>query len=772
MKIDMLTTSNSAFDLNWNGIALTWLPALAVDGAKISGTLVEAGKNNTALFRAAAGVSWRFRWRFEGDGLFLESEIENHGVTPISLGKVWPLDARCPRTFALNGADTVALLNTSGQGPCLLNRITDTDAPRQSKVLFQFYRPSRKLAVQAGFQTFLRADTVIEYDHEPKAGLSGLRAVCDFAGWQLAPGARTPVETLVLRVGENPFTQLTAWADQVAQDLKPKIWPGSPLGFVGGSWTDMINSKANHESIALETIDAINARLKGFGFEYLWVSISNLPGGNPGDWLGWNTNNFTSDGPELARKLRAKNWKLGLWHGAFYISSTLPNFEDFRDALLKGPDGELMVVRGEWQHGDAGRLPKAKRPRLYALDPTHPKALAFIKHVFETYRKWGVSYFMVDFVEGGAGTISRFPYLETYDKSKVHGPEAYRVFMDTIRQAAGPETYLLASSGPFLHNAGVTDGVRTGGDFGEGRCLNPESFFYPATYVINNMSFWTGARCALINQAGRFYTHRKLFVNDSGNVLTVDQPIPLSHARINATIHGMSGGPTMLGDDIRVISEERLALIKATLPRPMDVATPVDLFTSPSPVGPRIFHRRIQKAWGRFDVVAVYNLSDKPEAITVDVAALGLDPAREYLAWEFWGRKFLGKVRECLTVNMPEESVKIFRLAENTGHPVLLATDMHMTMGEMDVEEAAWSPETRTFRVKAARPAGEKGGVYVHAPDNVHVVNFEGLHIAKDGRDNSLVIYIPLDFRDGVAGRDIVFGSLKEILDMSKLELA
>ena len=768
----MLKISASGFDLDWCGVALTWLPALVLDGTKLPGTLLEGGQSNTAVFRISPDASWHFRWRFEGDTLLLDSDIENHGAKPIALGKALPLDARCPAAFALNGEDTVALLNTAGQGPCLLNRVTDADAQRQSKVLFQFYRPSRKLALQVGFQTFLRADTVAEYDYAPQAGFSGLRAVCDFAGWKLAPGARTPVETLVLRAGADPLAQLTAWADRVNQDLKPNIWPGSPLGFVGGSWTDMINSKANHETIALETIDAINARLKGFGFEYLWVSISNLPGGNPGDWLGWNTDNFDSDAPELVRKCREKNWKLGLWHGAFYISSTLPNLEEFRDALLKAPNGELMVVRGEWQHGDAGRLPKAKRPRLYALDPTHPKSLAFIRHVFETYRKWGVAYFMVDFVEGGAGTISRFPYLETHDQSKVHGPEAYRVFMDAIREAAGPETYLLASSGPFLHNAGVTDGVRTGGDFGEGRCLNPESFFYPATYVINNMSFWTGARCALVNQAGRFYTHRKLFVNDSGNVLTVDLPIPLSHARINATIHTMSGGASMLGDDIRSIAEERLALIKATLPRPLDVATPIDLFTSPAPVGPRIFHRRIQKEWGRFDVVAVYNLSDKPATITVDFDALGLDTGHEYLTWEFWDRKFVGKVRERLTVNMPEESVKIFRLVENTGHPVLLATDMHMTMGEMDVQDASYHPDTRTFRVKAVRPAGEKGGVYVYAPDDVHVVNFEGVHIAKDGRDNSLVLYIPFDFKDGVAGRDIVFGGLKEILDMSKLELA
>ena len=86
--------------------------------------------------------------------------------------------------------------------------------------------------------------------------------------------------------------------------------------------------------------------------------------------------------------------------------------EHFEGAILKNPDGSPMVVCSRWDHGDAGRLAKKDRPCLYALDPFHPKVLAYIREVFETYRRWGVRYYMVDFLEAGAGNINRFHYKE------------------------------------------------------------------------------------------------------------------------------------------------------------------------------------------------------------------------------------------------------------------------------------------------------------------------------------------------------------------------
>ena len=38
--------------------------------------------------------------------------------------------------------------------------------------------------------------------------------------------------------------------------------------------------------------------------------------------------------------------------------------------------------------------------------------------------------------------------------------------------AAGPDPYRLTSTGPTLQSIGVMDGVRIGGDYGEGRPLD------------------------------------------------------------------------------------------------------------------------------------------------------------------------------------------------------------------------------------------------------------------------------------------------------------
>jgi hypothetical protein len=564
------------------------------------------------------------------------------------------------------------------------------------------------------------------------------------------------------------------WAARAGALAGANIRHEAPIGYLGWSWTDCTHGSRNYEEITLEVLDAINARLGGLGVRYLWTSMSNFEGSLPGNWLKWNDRCIPSGREAFIRKVQDKGFLPGFWVGPFYLCGTLAEqMDELKEAILKNPDGSLMVVCPEWRHGDAGRIRRKDRPCLYALDPSHPKALSYIRRVFETYRQWGVRYYMVDFLEAGAGNLGRFSYKEHFDESLVAGPEAYLKFIRTMKEAAGPDAFLLASTSPTMHHAAALDGVRVGNDFGEGRALSPEAFFYPATFVINQLNFWTGAQYSLTNQAAHYHTHRRLYLNDSANVLTVDQPIPLNHARIAATIHAFSGGGTMLGDDIRTISEERLNLIKKTLPRGRDIATPLDLFDAPHPAGPRLFHRRVEKPWQRFDVVAIYNLLDRPMEQALDMARWGLDEEREYLVWDFWNEAFVGKWRGTAKAWVEAESVRVLRFAPFDGRPALLGTDMHLLMGEMEIEEAVYDSHALTFRLKAKRAAAEKGMAFVYAPDNLYVKNFEGLHIAKDGRDNSLVIGVPLQFdADGTAGREIRFGVLQEVLDMHKLDLA
>jgi hypothetical protein len=299
-----------------------------------------------------------------------------------------------------------------------------------------------------------------------------------------------------------------------------------------------------------------------------------------------------------------------------------------------------------------------------------------------------------------------------------------------------------------MQNVGYISAARVGSDYGEGRSINAESYFYPATFVINRPDFWTSHRYASSNMAGTYYTHGRLYINDSGNVLTLDKPIPLSEAQIVATIFGISGGPVMLGDDIDRIAEDRLALIRKVFPRTPEIATPLDLFDRPEPDYPHLFHLPVETAWGRWDVLAVLNYADDPLTLPVLVSQLGLDPAGTYRVWEFWNEQYLGTLAEELRAVVAPKSVRLYRIAALTEHPWVLGTDMHVMQGQTELTDVRWDAETMTLSGKAMRPAGETGNLFVHAPKGLCVTHPEGLWIAKDGRDETLVIRVQLQFGD------------------------
>ena len=614
--------------------------------------------------------------------------------------------------------------------------------------------------MQIGFVSFRRADTRVDFDFDAEAGLHDVRAWCDFDGWELLPGERTAVETFILAVGDDAHAQLEHWADLVAASCAPHQWEDAPIGWLGWAWVDAFNIET-YEEVVLRNCEAVRRRLAGFPVNYVWVSIGNLAGGHPGNWLEWNWECFPSGPEQFASRLRGLGFRWGLWCGMYWMSSHLTEkVEELRDGLLKDENGELLVVCPKWSYGEAGKLPPSERPCCYGLDGSHPKSLAFLRETFETCRKWGVRYYMLDFLHGGAGNIGSFPYAQHHDQRLVAGAEVFQNGLRAVREAAGDDTYLLACTGPTLHSVGPVDAVRTGNDFGEGRAINKDSYFFPATYVINEKAYWTGPLRALVNQAAAYYTHRKLYLNDSGNVLTVDKPLPLRDAQIHATIHAMSGGPSMIGDDVDRMDEERLALIKKTLPRSRDVGVPIDLFDSPAPGHPKVFHRRVCRPWGRFDVVAVYNFSDEMLREDVELERLGLRTDAEYLVWEFWNSEYVGRVSETLNAVVAPGSVCVYRLVEDAKAPVLVGTDMHLLMGEVEVADCQWDADERTLKGRALRPTGERGNVFLHAPPGLEVANPRGHWVTKDGRDQSLIIRVALEFEDGQADWRVSFAEI------------
>jgi alpha-galactosidase len=735
-----------------------WQMAIEVDGHLLSSSeaKVETIQESPLHFKLQfpnKPLEWEVRCESDAAEhlLLIRSTVRNKGQAPLALGRAFLMQADRVNGFATPDDTVVYLAMTSGQQLNEVKRLASKFTTNDIAV--QMFNQSQHKALQVGFATFLRNKTQIEHRYDASSGLQ-LRAWCEFDGWELQTGAETPLEVFSLCTGDDPHRQLEQWAETAARicNIRPRIWETQPHGWLGWSWVDSFYVE-RYEDTVIRNAKSLQDRLAGFGIEYVWGSISNLKDGQPGDWLNWNYRYFPNGHEYLRSQLESFGLRWGLWCGAFMMSSKLESkVKDLWEALFKQPDGKQPVAYlPDWGYGLDSPTEDYRKP-VYALDPSHPKTQVFLREVFQTYREWGVRYYMVDFLWAGSDTLSTIPHAKHYDRTLVSGPEVFRAGLQVIRDAAGDDTHLLGATGPSYHTTGLMDSMRVGNDFGEGRPIGIGFTTYPATYAVAPSTNWNGPYHALCNQAANYHTHRRLYINNSGNVLTVDKPLPLRVAQANATIHALSGGPSMLGDDITYIGEDRMSLIKATLPRPKDVATPIDLFTRNEQGCPRVYHRKVVQPYGRFDVVAVYNLGTGP-TIQQEIALveLGLDGTKHYHAWEFWSSEYLGSNARSFSIEVPANSVKVIRLTEDNGQPVVIGTDMHILMGEVEIDRCQWDASTQVLSGRAIRPLNEKGSVFVYIPPKMGVADPKGDFIGKDIDRNCLIVRCLLRFDQGAA---------------------
>ncbi len=696
---------------------------------------------------------WLWKWSWRGQRLVVESKLVNNGGDSIRLGKVcWvDTDDYCLPNYTPHNVEVLENPYGGRAYHRQIKRLDDEGCWRCSAHFVQFSMAATKEALQIGFLTFLRTYNFIAYEDR-------LTVASDFVGWELQPHSETTCDVFTVTFGNNPMTQLENWADQAADIVKPQFNHKPAIGWLGWSWVNCLGSATeNCEQLLLENAKAIQKKLNGYGIEYAWVSVLNIPGGNPGDYLHWNTTRFPSGNKGVCEKLAEHGLKLGLWVGPYMLSNHLEQkVEEFDDATLRRPDGEKMIYSPIWSHGDAGLVPAEKRPQIYALDPSHPKVRNYLKQVFEQYRANGVRYYMLDFLEAGSGSIQRHPYKDHFDHSLTAGPEVLTSSLAEIRQTVGPDTFILTSTGPTLQMAGAADAVRVGNDFGEGRSVTKGAYFYPASFVINGS--FTAAAAALGFASLSYYTHGKLYQNNCGNVLTVDKPLPLETAWIHATIHALSGSCTMLGDDIRYISDDRLSIIKKTLPRGTEAAKPLDLFNCDQ-WPPHRFHLSVRDVSEPYEVVALYNFSAESRTESIPFENLGLPADATYVVWEFWHEAYMGCMCGELTAVVPPESVRVYRLTPQLDRPQIIGTDMHVLMGQVELNDIHYCKKTKTLEFTATRPTGETGSVFLLMPQNLHIVDSGICYTARNrnGTTGDLIVRIPLHFDTDTITRQIHF---------------
>jgi alpha-galactosidase len=138
--------------------------------------------------------------------------------------------------------------------------------------------------------------------------------------------------------------------------------------------------------------------------------------------------------PALLDDIRTSGRRAGLWLAPFLV----------------GAHSTLATEHPDWLAGPAGRN---WGDDLVGLDLTHPGVRDLLSTTFASLVELGVDYVKLDFLYGGA----------------LNGAEAYRSGLALVREAVGPDVYLVGCGAPLLPSVGLVDAMRVSPDtFHEG----------------------------------------------------------------------------------------------------------------------------------------------------------------------------------------------------------------------------------------------------------------------------------------------------------------
>ncbi len=487
--------------------------------------------------------------------------------------------------------------------------------------------------------------------------------------------------TFTLTLGAKPLILL----------LKPRYY-GMHLGYAGHRpWerrpkeeavSGWCSWEAYHDKVTQQNVeDAASALkpLRKYGLTTLQLDdgyqnalVPPEAGKSIGDsWLTPNEK-FPDGHAGIVGAMRGNGFTAGIWTNA-----TLTN----RDACLTRPhlihkaDGDLLY--GDWIQ--------------YVIDCTPEILEAEITPYYRGLREAGYDYFKSDSIRhlifDGLQEAVRLGLLTDEDAD-----ERMCAYMRAARKGIGEDAYYLSCWGVLSQSIGVCDAMRV------------------ATDANAN---WHAYSMQLRETARWFFAQRVLFTVDPDHVCVRGK---LPWVRMMLSLVALTGGLYMISDQPETYDDDRLSLIRKTLPGTVvrtaetgpvsydtpacySVRGPVDVeknsydlghFQKDDPVPfSSLWCTHFEQNGRRWCVMQRCAVTPLPET-KLSVKALGLDDDRRYYAFDFWNQTGF-EVREG-TLALPALELGdttvwgLFDIADGAAR--LVGSDRHVSMDVVSVRSA------------------------------------------------------------------------------------
>jgi NPCBM/NEW2 domain/Melibiase/Alpha galactosidase C-terminal beta sandwich domain len=389
----------------------------------------------------------------------------------------------------------------------------------------------------------------------------------------------------------------------------------------------------------------VSENLKDYGARYIQIDDGwQGTGHGLGENRDWTTidKRFPGGMDGLARYIKSLGLLPGIWlapHG----QSNEAVVKNHPGVFLLKPDGTSAASTWEGK---------------FLVDPSTPETQAYLKKLFRTLAGWGYEYFKID---GQPIVIREFRNKKSFMRNaRDDTDELYRETLASIREAIGPDRYLLGCWVIPLEGAGLMDGSRIGAD------------------VLPN---WDGFKFAMRATMEYYFLHNVVWYADP-DVLVVRSPLPVEQARAWATLQGLTGQALLTSDRLMDLTGERAELLRRVYPA-VDIR-PLDLFKNER--SKRVWDLKVNHLGRNYDVLGLFNFDEgKSSPLSVSWKDLGLPEDRPIQVFDFWNKEYLGQWEGGVSVDLAPASCRVLTLVPAANHPQLISTSRHITQGWVDL---------------------------------------------------------------------------------------
>uniref|UniRef100_A0A7S2ZFZ0 Alpha-galactosidase n=2 Tax=Rhodosorus marinus TaxID=101924 RepID=A0A7S2ZFZ0_9RHOD len=440
----------------------------------------------------------------------------------------------------------------------------------------------------------------------------------------------------------NRYADWTARAYEVHESFKD-----IPAGWC--SWYHYYNK------ISYDSVRENLTKLQGIR-EQLPLKVIQVDDGWQKKWGDWEPNDkFQRGMSTLAREIEQAGFRPGLWLAPFAADK----------------DSELVRKHPEWRAlRSNGRLANSGNPGKWfvGLDVSQK---AVVEHAANEIRKavsWGFTYLKLDFLYAGV-----LYDCDRKDRARSRA-QVLRNALEAIREAAGPDVFIVGCGCPLGSAVGLFDAMRIGCDVG------------PQWYGDLKWDKWNlpSVSTSLRNSITRSWMNQRWWVNDPDCVLLrTTTRLTDDELRTIATVVTLTGGMFMLSDALAEVPAERLRIAKIMwppFPNHANLIVP-HLLEEQSP---SVVFTQIENHTGAGFIYAVINWSGatSKKSVTFDDIP-NKSSSGQYHCVEFWTSKYYSvQTGKPISVEIPPHGVRLFavrKMEDSEVRAQYLGSNLHFS---------------------------------------------------------------------------------------------